>query len=299
MKLRTTLDQWETLSAVERSGSVQSAARYLNKSHTTLLYAIRKLETQLGLPLIEVKARRAVLTVAGKSILRRANSMLEQAQQLEVISRQLSAGTETDIIISVDHLCNKQWILPVLKEFYNHNLTTSVQFIETSMSSTQEAVQTKKSDVAIINLPITNYPADLFGSTSIIPVVAKNHHLASQEKLCLSDLETETQIVIKDLGELPKSKKNVGWLKAQQRLTVDNFEQALEAVLIGLGFCRLPDFIVNNNIEKLVTLSLDKSNLYQIPTHITLPKGEETGPASRMLYSMLIASAHQRLNSLQ
>jgi len=296
MKFRTTLEQWATLRAVERSGSIQAAAQYLNKSHTTLIYAIRKLEGQLGLSLVEIKARRAVLTSAGKSILRRADSMLEQAQQLEVIGRQLSAGTETDIIFSVDHLCNKQWILPTLKAFYHQNPTTSVQLLETSMSSTTEVVNSKQSDVAIINIPVTNYSADLFGATSIVPVVSRDHHLAHKQVLCLSDLETEIQIVIKDLGNIADDKKmNVGWLKSQQRLTVDSFEQALEAVLAGIGFCRLPDFIVNRASNQLVTLLLENSNIYQIPSHITLPKGEDSGPASRMLYSMLLASAQERL----
>lgn len=55
MRLKTTLDQWQTLYEIDRAGSIQAAALQLNKSHTTLIYALRKLEDQLGVSLVQVK----------------------------------------------------------------------------------------------------------------------------------------------------------------------------------------------------------------------------------------------------
>jgi len=40
MRLKTTLDQWLTLIEIDKAGSIQAAASRLNKSHTTLIYAI-------------------------------------------------------------------------------------------------------------------------------------------------------------------------------------------------------------------------------------------------------------------
>ncbi len=72
MRLKTTLDQWLTLHEINRSGgSIQAAATQLNKSHTTLIYAVKKLEEQLGISLVHVKGRKAVLTDDGQSLLRR------------------------------------------------------------------------------------------------------------------------------------------------------------------------------------------------------------------------------------
>jgi len=88
MRLKTTLDQWQTLYEIDRAGSIQAAALQLNKSHTTLIYALRKLEDQLGVTLVQVEGRRAVLSEDGKSLLRRASSMLEQARELELISEE-------------------------------------------------------------------------------------------------------------------------------------------------------------------------------------------------------------------
>jgi molybdate transport repressor ModE-like protein len=306
MRLKSTLEQWVTLQAVERCGSIQSAAESLNKSHTTLIYAIKKLEDQLGLSLVEVKGKKTHLTQEGKAILRRADAMIEQAQQLEIISQQLQAGTETEITLSIDHLCDPNWIYPVLARFYQDNPTTSIQLVETTLSGTQEAVLSQKADIAINNIPITDYPADIFGNTKMLAVIASHHPLAQKEKLSFSDLKTITQIVIRDAAfeanvtafeqENKQEDINVGWLKAEQRLTLDNFEQALRAVKAGVGFCRLPEHLIQANQDnKLIQLKLDNSASYQIPTHITLPKGEKTGPAARQLYELLLASASERL----
>ncbi|MGF1729153.1 LysR family transcriptional regulator [Photobacterium kasasachensis] len=299
MRLKTTLEQWLTLHEINRSGSIQAAATQLNKSHTTLIYAIRKLEEQLDISLVQVKGRRAVLTDDGQSLLRRATSMLEQARDLELISSQLSMGVESEITVSIDHLCCREWLYQPLSEFFAQNKNTSVQVIETSLSGTTDAVASEKSDVAIINLPVINYPADAFGVVTMVPVAAKKHPLAQKDNLCFGDMTTETQIVIRDLGAEPKQEKqNVGWLKSQQRITVDNFDHAWSAVVSGLGFCRLPEHMINEmNCDDIVKLSIEGAQRYQVPLHITQPKGAKTGPAARDLYDLLLAHASKRLGS--
>ncbi|MCW8331988.1 LysR family transcriptional regulator [Photobacterium sp. SDRW27] len=301
MRLKSTLDQWLTLHEIDRSGSIQAAATQLNKSHTTLIYAIKKLEDQLGISLVRIKGRRAVLTDDGKSLLRRANSMLEQAHELEVLSAQLSQGIESEITVSIDHLACRDWVYQPMAEFFSQNKSTSVQIIETSLSSTTEAVLSGKSDIALINFPITNHPAEVFGVVTMVPVVAKNHPLATKTNLCLGDLTTETQIVIRDLGaDQSQDKQNVGWLKSQQRLTVDNFDHAWQAVTAGLGFSRLPEHMIEEmNCDDIVRLSIEGANRYQVPIHITLPKGAKTGPAARSLYDLMVAEGNKRLGKHQ
>ncbi|HHF2901073.1 TPA: LysR family transcriptional regulator [Vibrio alginolyticus] len=297
MRLKTTLDQWLTLHEIDRSGSIQAAATEMNKSHTTLIYAVKKLEEQLGIVLIEVQGRRAVLTEEGQSLLRRANTMLEQARELEVISEQLSKGVESEITIAIDHLCDPEWFYGPMAEYLSQNTTTSIQVVETSLSKTTEMVTSEQADIAIINLPVTNYPAEAFGITTMVPVVAAHHSLAQKNSLCLTELSTVSQIVIRDSGgETDKnSKQDVGWLKSRQRITVDNFDHAFRAVEQGVGFCRLPEHIVKSRTDdKIVVLNIESAERYQVPMHLTLPKGARTGSAAKCFYDMLLNAASNR-----
>jgi DNA-binding transcriptional LysR family regulator len=293
MRLKTTLEQWITLFEIDKAGSIQAAAIQLNKSHTTLIYAVKKLEDQLGVSLVKIERRRAVLTDDGKSLLRRAQSMIEQAKALEEISNQLSQGVESELIISIDHLCNRNWLYLPLTKFLARNSTTSIQIVETSLSKTLSMVEEEHADIAIINLPVTNHPCESFGIVNMLPVVAKTHPLASKSYLCLADIAASCQIVIRDLGE--SKKQDVGWLKSNQRITVDNFDHAWQAVKQGLGYCRLPKHVIEaHNDEEVVVLNVEHSSCYQVPLHLTLPKGAKTGAAAKSIYQLLLTSAKER-----
>ena len=293
MRLKTTLDQWQTLFEIDRAGSIQAAALQLNKSHTTLIYALRKLEDQLGVSLVRVEGRKAVLSEDGKALLRRASSMLEQARELELISEQLSRGVESEIVVAVDHLCCLERLYGPMAAFVAENTTTSIQVIETSLSKTTEMVTQELADVAIINLPVTNYPAEAFGFTMMEPVVASSHPLAKESTLSLNQLSSLPQVVVRDLGSVEKlaDKKDVGWLKSSQRITVDNFDHAFGAVEQGVGYCRLPKHIVDSRgSNKLTVLNVENGRGYHVPLHLTLPKGVKTGPAAKRFYELLLES---------
>ena len=290
MRLKSTLEQWVTLKEVDRAGSIQAAASALNKSHTTLIYSIKKLEDQLGVKLVEVKGRRATVTEHGRSLLRRASSMLEQARELEDLSQQISAGVESEITVAMDHLCDPSLLYQPMAEYLSQNSTTSIQVVETSLSKTAEMVTSEQADIAIVTLPVTNYPAEAFSMTSMLPVVSSKHPLAGQKQVCMADFATHCQIVIRDLGatNIDSKQQNVGWLKANQRITVDNFDHAFRAVEQGVGFCRLPEHIIKlRNTGQLKVLKVEHNERYKVPLHITLPKGAKTGPAALCFYDFL------------
>ena len=219
--------------------------------------------------------------------------MLEQARELELISEQLAKGVESEIVVAVDHLCCLERLYGPMAAFVAENNTTSIQVMETSLSKTTEMVTQELADVAIINLPVTNYPAEAFGFTLMEPVVASSHPLAKESALSLNQLSSLPQIVVRDLGSVEKlaDKKDVGWLKSSQRITVDNFDHAFGAVEQGVGYCRLPKHIVDGRGgDKLTVLNVENGRGYHVPLHLTLPKGVKTGPAAKRFYELLLES---------
>ena len=121
----------------------------------------------------------------------------------------------------------------------------------------------------------------------------KSHPLASKPELCMADLAVNRQIVTRDLGE--SVKRDVGWLKSNQRITVDNFDHALQAVKHGLGYCRIPEHIIKSqNDPDLIILNVEYSNCYHVPLHLALPKADKTGSATKNLYRLLLASVDKR-----
>src|SRR5882672_7058956 len=108
--MNVTLDQWKALISVVDSGGYEKAAEALNKSQSSVTYAVQKLQSQLGVKAFEVKGRKAVLTPTGEFLYRRARALVEEAAATERAARKLSAGWEAEIGIASD-VAFPTWLL--------------------------------------------------------------------------------------------------------------------------------------------------------------------------------------------
>lgn len=98
MKLpRISLEQWAAFKAVVDEGSFARAAEALNKSQSSISYAIARLNELLPAPVLELAGRKAVLTREGKVMYRRASQLLAQAEAAEQTAQLLSRGIESGI----------------------------------------------------------------------------------------------------------------------------------------------------------------------------------------------------------
>src|SRR3970040_2488195 len=93
---KITLDQWDVLISVVESGGYAKAAERLHKSQSTLTYAIKKLESLLGVKVFELRGRKAVLTPTGELLYRRAKTLLENTARLEKAAGELAQGWEAE-----------------------------------------------------------------------------------------------------------------------------------------------------------------------------------------------------------
>ena len=87
---RITLEQWQAFRSVVDEGSFARAADALNKSQSSISYAIGQLNAQLPQPVLRIEGRRAVLTEAGKVLYRHAEQILAQASDAEAVARSLA-----------------------------------------------------------------------------------------------------------------------------------------------------------------------------------------------------------------
>ena len=100
--MNTTIDQWEVLEAVVQLGSFAAAATKMNRSQSTISYAISRLQDQFKIPLLEMRGRKAHLTDAGKALLADVEPLLTGFRALEQRAESLAAGGQTEIRLSVE-----------------------------------------------------------------------------------------------------------------------------------------------------------------------------------------------------
>jgi DNA-binding transcriptional LysR family regulator len=110
-------------------------------------------------------------------------------------------------------------------------------------------------------------------------------------------LEESLQLVIRDSGNQPK--EDQGWLKSEQRWTVDNFYEALTLLKQGIGFAWLPPHIVKEELKRgrLVRLNLKGSQNRTFILNLVTPSPDTVGPGTQKLAALFINHHLQKKNT--
>ena len=290
MSPRITLEQWQTLCCVVEQGSFARAAEALNKSQSSVSYAIAQLNTHLPQPVLRLEGRRAVLTEAGKVLHRHAQQLISQAQEAELVARSLAMGFESEVCIAVDALQSVGSLAPALATFSASFPTTRIRVLETTLSGTTEALLERRADLVIGPEVPVGFIGRPLRSATLIPVAAPSHPLCSAGvTIDERDLRSQRQLVLRDSGA--KRTIDAGWLQAEKRWTVSHFATSIELLKSGLAFAFLPEGWISTELEsgELRRLPLSQSMDRPVPLFLVLAAQQAAGPATQGLAELLAA----------
>lgn len=305
---RVSLEQWATFKAVVEAGSFAMAAEQLNKSQSSVSYAIARLNEQLPQPVLQLEGRRAVLTEEGKALYRRASQLLQHAEETEEFAHVLSSGVESEVTLALDNLLDLHAILPALDKFSAQYPFTRIRILETSLSGTEEALLEKKADIVIGGKVPVGFAGTPVRQARMIAVAHPDHPLfrkvapnsgqstgegsgqgMDQERITDWELKSWRQIVLRDSGQ--RREQDAGWLGSEQRWTVSHFASSIKILRAGLAFAFLPEDWVAEDLRegRLRKLPLVEGTERIIQLYLMLSSKEGAGPATRTLASMLVA----------
>ena len=133
MAMAITLDQARALDALARHGTFAKAAAALRKQHTAVLYALRSLETQTGLALLDRSGYRTRLTPAGELVLAQCRRLLDAERELETLCEVIRTGWEPRLGIVFDGIVPSDDLLRVVgalaREGVPTKLTVTAEFL--------------------------------------------------------------------------------------------------------------------------------------------------------------------------
>lgn len=287
-RAKSTLEQWRTLQAVVDHGGYAQASAVLNKSQSSLNHAVAKLQQQLGIQLLEIKGRKAFLTDQGKVLLRRSRLVTQGIEELEQMADNIVLGWEPEITISTEIIYPKQALYNALENFYPQSRGTRIRIIDEVLTGTKDRILDKTADLVVAALPPKGFQGDLLEQVTLICYCGSGHPLANHTQVELKELESELQIVISDTGNEPE--ENSGWLKAEQRWTVTNFNQALDILRRDTGFCWVPKHMAAPFVEtgEIVEVPLCEAKTRKIYTRLIAPSESKLGPAAQLLRKLIL-----------
>lgn len=290
---RIALEQWIAFKTVVDQGSFAAAAETLNKSQSSISYAVSRLSEQLPRPVLRIQGRKAVLTPEGEVLYRHAIQLIRQAQTMEDIARSMAVNFEAEVTVALDALLDVSNLCCALEKFSLKFPHTRVRVLETSLSGTIEALLEHKAGIVIGgNIPV-GFAGTPLCSVRIIPVAARNHPLFSREKISELELKSYRQVVLRDSGQ--RQQRDTGWLGSEQRWTVSHFSSSISLVKSGLVFAFLPRNRISAELDSgmLKQIPLPESLSRTVPMYLMESARETAGPATRELAQILVTQLQQ------
>lgn len=288
MRPRVTLEQWRMLQAVVDHDGYAGAAEALSKSVSTVSYGIRRLEAGLGVALLEVQGRRAVLTAAGQELLRRSRYLLDEALAIERAAALLARGWEPVVRLAVEVIFPQERLLASLDAFTGVTGTTRVELIESVLSGTNEQLVAGTADLAVTALVPPGFLGEPLVTVEFVAVAHPDHALhALGRPLTQRDLRQHRQLVVRDSGL--REPRDAGWLGAEQRWTVSHLATSVDAVARGMGFAWLPRHRIAGLLAdgQLAPLPLAEGALRHVELYLVFADREDAGPAAGALADCL------------
>jgi DNA-binding transcriptional LysR family regulator len=255
--MRTTLDEWEVLQAVVQLGGFAPAAKQLNRSQSTISYAIARLQERLGIKLFEMKGRRAHLTDLGRVLLVDVEAHLAGFHQVEQRARSLASGGESEVRLSVDSIYPNGRLFAALAEFARRFPYVQTKLRQSTFLSADSEFSAYNAQLCITGLVSREFFIKPVLAIRMIAVASKNHPLlAVKRKLNRTDLLQHTLVAIE--GTASGTLKHQPRVPAQRVLQVTSIEAAIDAIRSGLCFGWLPKYRIESDLKDgdLVPLGL-------------------------------------------
>lgn len=295
-----TLDQLIMFRTVAEAGSLRAASERLHKTQPAISQGIKQLEAQLDLVLFDREGYRLALTDQGKKIFQHALRLLNEAAEIKQVAKHLANGNEAQITLAFEASFDLTRVLPILEitqsEFPNTQIVLKQEYITGAL----DALNNGEAEIIIspvVTAQATQLEMTLLHQGELVQVAAPRLLLRHPNLNFSHELLNEYQIVVQDTGTGTKNVE-LGVQDGQRRWYVNDFNTKKMLILSGMGWGKLPDYLIAQEIEQgtLIPFKLqDTQNEISINYYALKLKNASLGPvASKLWKNLNLYAQHQR-----
>ena len=297
------LRQLQYFVAVADTGSISGAAQQLSVSQSTVTEAVKELEADLGVVLVERSGRGMVLTRHGQLFLRRAERVLEA-----VADARRSLGDEAEVsgrlTIGVTALVAGYVLSDLLARFRRAHPAVDVAAMEDTSDYLEHLLINGELDVAVMIMP--DRPVDpplrmeILGQTPYRVWLPQGHRLAALQAVPLAEFAEEPHVML-SIDEIEETTRGF-WREHGFRPRVAFRTRSVEAVRslvgTGAGIAILPDLVYRpwslegDRIEARATVE----TLPTVKTGVVWRRGSDAGRATTDFIALSRAQRPDRRN---
>src|ERR1700674_612970 len=253
-----TLHELQCFDAVAHAGSFQAAGDRLHRTHPTVFAAVRKLEYQLGLQLLDRSGYRVTLTEAGRSFHRRAQGLLRELEGLNTHAAQLAMGQESELRIVVGDLCPLTATLGLLRRFFSACPGTRLHLHFEAISGPWERLFDGDADLILHHIDSSDQRLEfieLFG-VHLVPVAAPGFlPFRINRSITPEQMRDFCQCIIRDTAR-HSPPRSYFVLEGAQQWTVADQLMKKEVISQGMGWGHMPSFLISHELREGRLLSI-------------------------------------------
>lgn len=255
---RVSLKQWRILHTVIDCGGFAEAAKFLHLSQSAVSYTLSKLQDQLGVQILRIEGRRAVLTAEGQDLLEKSRHVLKEAIELEHYARHMDSEVPEEVRLAVDHNFPTNVLMAVLRKFMQPAAAAfHVQVDEVNPMQIEDIMRKREVDLVISERVPLGFRGEPLVEVEYIAVAHPDSPLARASRtLTKIDLARHVQIGVGYAGGFGgNAEPKPGCM---YRWNMKSFETVVQAVCEGLGYAWLPVHRIQEWLSegKLVQISI-------------------------------------------
>ncbi len=285
-----TLDHARALDALARAGTLEAAAAALHKSHTSILHALRTLEEQTGLTLLDRSGYRLRLTPAGERVLEHARRLLAAERELGLACEEMRTGWEPSLRIVFDGIVESAPLLRACFELVRAGASTRISVESAHLGAVEELFERTDADLMIAVLaPRT---AGLLGQPLAplrVDLVARRTHPLARLGRRLGREDLEAHVFLHVGGNDPRLALPTSGLAPRGLVTLADFEAKKRALLAGIGFGWIPRDLVRRELARgtLVVLPFVEGSEHTFAPCLYHRRATRQGRAARSILDAL------------
>ena len=241
---------------VSRLGSLTKAASALHLTQPALSHAVKRLESQLGIPLWQKEGRKLRLTQAGEAVLILAQRVLPLFEHAEDQIEQIAQGKQGILRIGMEcHPCY-QWLLKVVEPFLTAFPAVDVDVRQAFKFGGLHALHNFEIDLLLTPDPLildTVTYVPVFEYEQVL-VVSSQHPLSSDTWIAPQQLSGEVLIsypVEPSRLDIFNQFLTPTGVSIKRHKTIETTEILLQMVNAGRGVAALPDWLVKEYSDTL------------------------------------------------
>lgn len=242
------------LIATEQKGSLSAAAAELGITVSSVSYAIRQLEDELGECLLNRDSYRVSLTEAGRVAVEHGCEILRLQSRLRADVEHIARGWERELTIAFTNMLRSDTLYDWLAQFYALNSGTRVRIIREVYSGTWDALYDQRADLVIGAVGRPPHEVDVqyvpMGRRQLYLAMPVDHPLAAlPEPLTPEQIQQHRLVDAGDSSRFMRNSKNGAVLTGQDQLTVPDLFAQKEAILHGIAAGFMPLHLIESEIN--------------------------------------------------